>query len=250
MYDQLETDMSLQKLKTLANEFTLAGIKYGIIGGWASYYYVNPTYIRAFGKDYMKSRDIDIFVDSSNELEVSHIIRRLGFESDGLPFRYQLIYNREVKNFQSEIESKKCEVYNLIYIFLDLFSNNPTTHINTWNDLPPLKNVNPYQIDNMSFVDIDTLAALKCTAIFSRDKADKENKDACDLYSILLYGNQVIKSNKLLIEAIKKILSRQDLIFMIAQQVLSDDSKRGIVVRALEGCLQKLELGSSIQNGN
>ena len=59
MYDPLETDLSRKELTAIFKESI--GIPICLIGGWASYFYVNEKYKRAFGKEYMGSRDIDIF---------------------------------------------------------------------------------------------------------------------------------------------------------------------------------------------
>ena len=93
--------------------------------------------------------------------------------------------------------------------------------------------MNIVMIGDFSLADIDTLIKLKCHAIFARDKADKENKDACDLYALINYSSRPTKSDKLLEEAIDKILRRPDLIYSIAQHVLLDVGKRNIVEHTL-----------------
>lgn len=164
----------------------------------------------------------------------------MGFAKNGLPFRYELIYNRETKKFITQDEAREERIYNLIYIFLDLFSDKETKIIKSWWDLKPLKKVTPFIIDGFSVADIDTLIALKCTALFARDKADKENKDACDLYALIEYSNKKIVSTPLLLQAIKKILARQDLLYFIAQNVLLDTSKQSIVEVSLKSRFEDL----------
>lgn len=74
MYDILETDLSLEYLnKIIKIKNTL------VVGGWAIYFYVNQYYRRAFGIDYLKSRDIDIFVKSENLSSFIKEIKKLGF---------------------------------------------------------------------------------------------------------------------------------------------------------------------------
>lgn len=242
MYDPLETEISREELVIISKECKKKSIPIAIIGGWASYFYVNLEYRRAFGKNYIESRDIDIFFDSSKEKQFHEVITKLGFEKSALFFRYVRIYNRETKKFITRDESKKEPIHNIIHIFLDLFSNKETKIIHSWSDLPPLKKITPVIIDGFNVADIDTLIALKCNALFDREKADKEHKDACDLYALLKYGGKDIVPTSLLIEAIKRILSRSDLLYMIAQHVLLDTSRQSIVEVSLKSKLQELNV--------
>ncbi len=238
MYDPLETDLSREELTAIFKES--AGIPICLIGGWASYFYVNETYKRAFGKDYMGSRDIDIFFDPKKEKEFSKAVHKRGFTKNGLRFRYEKIYDRESKTFVTPEEAKRKPLYDLIYIFLDLFSNEKTELLESWWDLEPLKRTSYFQIHEFFVADIDTLIASKCTAIFARDKADKENKDACDLYALVVYSDKHIKPTILLQKAIEKILHRSDLLYTIAEHVLLDPSRQSIVEVTLRDKLQEI----------
>src|SRR3972149_6016971 len=101
MYDPLETDLSRRELTALFKEST--GIPICLIGGWASYFYVNERYMRAFGREYMGSRDIDIFFDHKNDAEFSHVVlKKRAFAENGLPFRYEKIYDRDRKEFVTQ----------------------------------------------------------------------------------------------------------------------------------------------------
>jgi hypothetical protein len=240
MYDPLETEKSYLELVSILNECKKRDVPICIIGGWATYFYVNENYHRAFGRDYMGSRDIDIFFDPKKQTEFANIVGNLGFEKDGFDFRYEKIYNRETKKVISVEDSKKEEMYNLMYIFLDLFSNEKTEIIYSWNDLEPLKSISFSTINGFIVADIDTLIALKCTALFYRDKSDKENKDAMDLYALLVYSGKKIVSTKSLIKAIEKILNRSDLLLVIAQYVLLDYGKQNIVQFTLNSKLKEL----------
>ncbi|MEA3513956.1 MAG: hypothetical protein U9R34_00605 [Nanoarchaeota archaeon] len=238
MYDPIETDLSLEMLNQIMEQCKKRNIPICVIGGWASYFHVNANYRRAFGQDYMGSRDIDIFFDSKSEKEFVAIVKQFGFEKDGLAFRYEKIFNRETKEYISQEKAKSEPVFNLIYIFLDLFSNKETHILGSWWDLEPLKSISFVQINNISTADINTLINLKCVAIFARDKADKENKDACDLYALLIYSEKEIKSTELLKQAIKKILSRNDLLYAISEHVLLDPGKQNIVEVTLKDKLK------------
>ncbi len=241
MYDVDETEISLRELTLLLNECETRSVPVCVIGGWATYFYVNNEYKRAYGKDYMGSRDIDIFFDPGKEKDFAELVSNFGFEKNGFKFRYEKIYNRETKKFVSSSEAKSVDIYNLIYIFLDIFSNKKTSTIISWHDLEPLKNVQFYKISGFNVADIDTLISLKCHALFARDKSDKENKDACDLYALLQYSKKRIASKPILIKAIEKILRRGDLLYMIALHIIRDPAKQNIVEVSLKSNLKELD---------
>lgn len=245
MYDPIETDLSFKELTAIFKECDKK-IPICLIGGWASYFYVNDTYKRAFGQDYMSSRDIDIFFDPKKEKEFAQIITKRGFDKNGLPFRYEKIYDIETKAYITPKKAKQKHIFNLIHIFLDLFSNAETKQISSWWDLPYLKNISYFTVGEFIIADINTLIALKCNALFARDKSDKENKDACDLYAILQYSNKKVNSTELLEKAIQKLLNRSDLLYAIAEHVLLDPSKQGIVEVALNDKLKEIQKGSKI----
>ncbi len=238
MYDPLETDLSRKELTAIFRESR--GIPICLIGGWASYFYINEKYRRAFGKDYMESRDIDIFFDSKKEKEFFKVVNKRGFTKNGLRFRYEKIYDRESKTFVTPEEAKKKPLYDLIYIFLDLFSNEKTDLLESWWDLKPFKRISYFQINEFFAADIDTLIASKCTAIFARNKADKENKDACDLYALMVYSDKQIHPTILLYRTIEKILNRPDLLYTIGEHVLLDPSKQSIVEVTLRDKLKEM----------
>lgn len=238
MYDPLETDLSRKELTAIFKES--AGIPICLIGGWASYFYVNGKYRRAFGKDYMGSRDIDIFFDPKKEKEFLKVVNERGFTKNGFHFRYEKIYDRESKVFVTQDQAKRKQLYDLIYIFLDLFSNEETKLLGSWWDIEPLKKISFIKIEDFFVADIDTLIALKCTAIFARDKTDKENKDACDLYALITYSGRTMMPTRLLQKAIEKILNRHDLLYAIAEHVILDPSKQSIVEVTLRDKLEEI----------
>lgn len=241
MYDPLETGISLEELKKLFLEMKASGVKAGLLGGWATHFYVNETYRRAFGREYMGSRDIDLFFESGFDSRMSAIIKKLGFEKNGLPFRYERIYDRERHEFVSSKEAKVRQYFNLIYIFLDLFSDGETADVGTWWGLKELKRAKVVNVGEIALVDFNTLVALKCTALFARDKADKETKDACDIYALLFYGNNEYEHTLYLKKAIEKLVSRTDLIYAISEHVLLDPSKQNIVLAALQNALKRFD---------
>ncbi len=226
MYDPLETEISFEYLKKLVEECKT--LKFGIVGGWAVFFKVNENYRKAFGTDYLKSRDIDVFMHSKYESEFEKVIKKLRFEKSSYFFRYKLIYDRERKSLVGESQAKKTPMFNLIEIFLDVFSNEKTKIIGSW-DFDFLKNAKIQEIQKIPVIDIETLMQMKCVSFFEREKLDKEFKDACDIYALLVYSEEKIKSTKLLKEAVKKILRRDDLCDFIAENVLRDSLKSGIV---------------------
>ncbi|HLC57169.1 MAG TPA: hypothetical protein VJH95_01210 [Candidatus Nanoarchaeia archaeon] len=239
MYDPIEVDISANLLEELFDKCKKKSISIALIGGWATHFYVNRAYKSAFGKDYMGSRDIDICFEPSKERELKKLILEIGFMENGYPFRWEKVYNRETKKFLTIYEAKKEAVYNLIHIFLDIFCEKETNYLKSWN-LDALKGLKHYDIEGFSLVDIDTLVDLKCVALFTRDKADKESKDACDLYALLAYGGMNIRTSDMLKRAIEKILNRPDLIYVIAQHVLLDAAKQNIVIHTLNAKLKSI----------
>jgi len=65
MYDPIETDISKKFLVEILNN--IESENFGLVGGWAVYLYVNENFTRATGKEYLKSRDIDVFVKCEDE---------------------------------------------------------------------------------------------------------------------------------------------------------------------------------------
>lgn len=226
MYDAKETDLSFeysQKIFELSKNIRLA-----LLGGWAVYFYVNEEYKKAFGTDYLKSRDIDLFIDQKQEKEFNDVLKRLNFQKSAYTFRYELIYDRTKKEIISADKSKKVPIFNLVFIFLDLFSNNKTKIIGSWS-MKELEEAKIISKQNIPMLGINTLLSLKCNSFFEREKLDKEYKDACDIYSLLFYSGQKFKLTKNVAEACKKILQRDDLQEFIADNVLRDSLKRSLV---------------------
>ena len=241
MYDPVEAEISLNILKELSSECKKRNIPIAIIGGWATSFYVNEIYFMAFGKSYMGSRDIDVYFDHNKEKELLQLIKTMGFTPDGMYFRWEKRYNRETKKFMQPQEAKNEHVFNLIHIFLDIFCDKETKILKSWCLEEAFKNKKYNIINGFSVVDIDTLTNLKCIALFERDKSDKENKDACDLYALLNYSQKKIKSTELLGKAIEKIINRFDLLYVIAQHVLLDAGKQNIVQYSLNSKLKELQ---------
>ncbi|MBI4918569.1 hypothetical protein HY837_01455 [archaeon] len=231
MYDVKETDLSFEYLQKI---FELSkNIKIAVLGGWAVYFYVNEEYKKAFGADYLKSRDIDLFIPQIQEKEFNEVLKRLHFQKSAYTFRYELIYDRTRKEIINYDKSKKIPIYDLVFIFLDLFSDKKTKIIGSWS-MKELEETKIIRKQEIFMLDINTLLLLKCNSFFEREKLDKEYKDACDIYALLFYSGQNFKLTKNVTEACKKILQRDDLQEFIADNVLRDSLKKSLVRRDVD----------------
>ncbi len=235
MYDIAETEISYDYMLKL-NEKAVS-LKFAVLGGWAVYLQVKKTYNAAFGKDYLKSRDIDVFVDAKDEEKFFQVIKSFGFKESAYNFRYELIYDRVDKSIISTEQAKKKQIFNLIYIFLDIFSNKKTKKLGSWV-LAELNVTKIETVEGFPVLTVETLLALKAVSFFEREKLDKELKDACDIYALLMYSGKKSKINLMLKKAIEKIISRQDLQEYIAENVLGDSLKSSLVNLSLKGLLE------------
>ena len=234
MYDPVETEFSYQYLGKLGEK--LAKVEWGLIGGWAVYFHVRQNYQRAFGEDYLKSRDIDVFIDSRNQQEFLQKISELGFTASAYNFRYELIYEREEKKIITPLEARKKPIFHLIYLFLDVFSDQKTALVGSWV-FPELEKGKWKMIESFPVMNVSLLLHLKVMAFFQREKLDKELKDACDIYALLFYSQSRVTMTNEIKKAVEKIISRADLQRYIAEQVLKDSFKEALVVNALRGIL-------------
>jgi len=229
MYDPIETDISYQYLIKLKD----ANLRVAVIGGWAVYFHVKEEYQKAFGKEYLKSRDIDIFIDAKDEADFYKIIKGMGFWPSSYGFRYELIYDREKKEIISHEKAKTKHIFNLAYIFLYLFSDKKTKKLGSWV-LPYLAKSKIEMVGGYPVLDADSLLRLKMNSFFEREKLDKELKDACDIYALLFYSGKRFKLNIMIRKTVEKILSRPDLQDYIAEHVLGDSLSSSLVVRKLK----------------
>ncbi len=235
MYDPVETDLSYQYLLKLRE--AAVKLSWGVLGGWGVFFHVNEKYTQAFGREYLKSRDIDIFVDVRDEEKFLGVIKKLNFNESAYPFRYELIYDREKKEIVLPDVAKKTEIFNLIYVFLDIFSSQETKKLGSWV-FPELEKARIEMSNGTPLLDLATLINLKVTAFFEREKLDKEIKDACDLYALLFYSGKSIKLTTGIKKAAEKMMSRDDLQSIIAEQVLGDALKLPLVVAQLRKLIE------------
>ena len=234
MYDPAETELSYSYLFQLREECIT--LRWALLGGWAVYLQVQEKYQRAFGREYIRSRDIDLYIDAADQLKLAEVIQKLQFVASAYHFRYELIYEREEKRILSTEEAKGKPIFNLIYLFLDIFSDRETKAVGSWV-FPELKMAELEFIHKTPVLSVSSLLNLKTNAFFQREKLDKELKDACDIYALLFYSNKKATITAPLRKAIEKIITRVDIQKFIAEQVLGDSLKSDLVVYSLRGLL-------------
>ena len=187
MYDVAETDASRRYIDILVREF---GDDIAIVGGWAVFFLVDERYRPATGFEYLRSRDIDLII-SPNPAFVKRFgagIRKLGFVEGGLPFRYQLILERDKGSILTEKEAAKRETFDLVYIFLDVFSPRKVS-LATWV-IPELDMALRAQktIDGIPVAPAPEVLKMKLRSFGERENPEKREKDACDIYALLHYS--------------------------------------------------------------
>ena len=123
----------------------------------------------------------------------------------------------------------------MIYVFLGVFSNKKAKKLGSWV-FPDLGKAEIENIEGFPVLGIKPLIDLKIVSFFEREKLDKELKDACDIYALLIYSGKKAALSLNAKKAIDKIISRPDLQDYIAEQVLGDSLKSslvGVVLRRL-----------------
>ncbi len=231
MYDPAELDISYEYLVNLTGKAT--DLRWAIVGGWGVFLQVKKEYLKAFGREYLKSRDIDVFIDARDDKSFFKIIKELGFKESSYRFRYELIYDREKKKIISSEKAKSKHIFDLIYIFIDIFSNKKTNKLGSWV-IPKLEKAKMERIEGFPVLDVNLLLSLKIISFFEREKLDKELKDACDIYALLFYSGKKVRLSPELKKAAEKIISREDLQSYIAEHVLGDSLKASFVAATLK----------------
>ncbi len=238
MYDPIETDVSKKVLISILNK--IKSKNFGLLGGWAVYLYVNEKFTRATGKEYLKSRDIDVFIKCDDRFlkEFKKIIFSMGFAPSGYYFRYQMLIDRNTLKPITESESAQKQVFDLIYIFLDVFGDRKNKILSVWESSIVKKIVTEHALNsgkidgNLVYIPKqEYLLEMKCESFLHRDNKEKRMKDACDIYAMLFYSNieKIPKS----IKKIKDKLLSEDILEFIAQELFGDRYKSGLVKRNL-----------------
>lgn len=231
MYDPLETDTSYRYLLSLVEEL---GEGLVLIGGWAVYLHVNDRFRPAIGHEYLKSRDIDVIISS----EPSYVkkfytkIYEMDFVLGSLPFRYQLILDRDSMKALNEDIAKKKDTFDLLYIYLDVFTSSKV-EMGTWV-IEGAEKVfeNKVVKGTVPMASAEDVLNLKLMSFVARDNIEKREKDACDLYALLFYSS--LPSGNL---PQKETLSHlaDEFSEHIAWQLFNDRNYAGLVRRNIEG---------------
>ena len=252
IYDTIETKYSKEYLIKLAKEL---GEGMGVLGGWAVHFLVNENFRNATGNDYPESRDIDIFIDTGGDVpqKLKLVMENLGFIPSGYPFRYQLIADRTSGRIISENESKKRPLYELVYIFLDVFGGSETKAVRLWA-MPLIKEIFESKDScillnvegtDILFPPIDILLALKAEGFLGRENEDKKYKDAADIYSLIFYSGKVefakLRHGKSLKEALKIMAEQEPYTKFIARVLFMDELKFPLVKANLLQVIESIE---------
>ena len=230
MYDPFETDASLRYLVILAKTF---GQKIALIGGWAVFYLVNDRYRPATGNEYLRSRDIDLIISPEPKFagRFASEIRKMGFVEGGLPFRYQLIIDRGTGALLGEKEAAHREPFDLIYIFLDVFSSKKVA-LGTWV-IPELGKAFGGQrlLEGIQVAPPGEVLKMKLRSYGERVDSEKMEKDACDIYALLHYSS--LDSMKLPKNPTLHAMAAEHSEY-IAEALFHDRNYGGIVRRNIE----------------
>jgi hypothetical protein len=233
MSDPVETDASLGYLRKLARMF---GGRIVVIGGWAVHLLADARYREVTGNEYLRSRDIDLIISAGGAFvtRFHSSIRTLGFVEGGLPFRYQLILDRDTGAPIDEKKAAGMNTHDLVYIFLDVFSSKKIG-MGSWI-IPDLARAlrGRRMMGGIPVAPPGEVLKMKLLSFGERENSEKREKDACDIYALLHYcglGRKQLPGNPAL-RAIADNYSEH-----IAETLFRDRNLGGIVRRNLESRL-------------
>ena len=255
IYDPLETEASRKVLLELLDELK-PGENFGLVGGWAVYSLINENFLRATGREFLRSRDIDVFIDckSSFPRQFARTIKKIGFAPGEYRFRYTLILDRDSMKKLSEDEARRKQAFELIYVFLDVLGNGESDAVGVWpNEIVTKvidrKAVKILAIDGRKvFVPKeDFLFLLKVDSFLKRETKEKRMKDACDIYGLLFYSPtkilELVKEDTWKSEIASRGLGamlEDETMEFIAGVLFGDKLKSGLVRRNLSQLLEAL----------
>jgi len=237
LYDPVETDASFDHLVKIACKF---GDGLAVVGGWAVHLLVRDPFRRATGLDYLRSRDIDVVIstDSKYVTRFEAGIERMGFVPGGLPFRYQLVLDRETRKALDDKTARKRQVFDLLHIDLDVLSAKKVG-MATWvmKDLGGVLD-KKLIVDGIPVARADRVLRMKLASIGMRENADKKEKDACDIYALLFYSDLKPTVD---IPAVQLSLLADGYSTIIAETLFNDGGQAGIIRRNLERLLEGIK---------
>jgi len=235
MYDPVETDASFLYLERLVKDL---GDGFVIIGGWAVHLLVRDSFRRATGREYLRSRDIDVVISAESKYvdRFKKGIQKMGFAPGGLPFRYQLVLDRETGKVLDEKAARKKDTFDLLHIDLDVFSVKKVD-LATWvmNDLGPIIK-NKVIIGSIPVARAAQVLKMKMMSIGSRENTDKREKDACDIYALLFHSDLGLPA-EIAKEEIVRIAD--DYSAIISETLFEDPGQAGLIRRKLEDLAEK-----------
>jgi hypothetical protein len=255
IYDPLETEASRKILLELLDEFKL-NKSFGLVGGWAVHSLISEDFLRATGREFLRSRDIDVFIDCRGDFprEFTRVVKKIGFAPGEYRFRYTLTLDRDSMIKLSEREAKRKQTFELIYVFLDVLGNAESNAIGVWPNeivgkIIDEKAMKLLAIDGKRvFVPReDLLLLLKIDSFLQRETKEKRMKDACDIYGLLFYSRtkilDALKKDSWKVERAERGIEAmlgEEILEFIASELFGDRLKSGLVRRNLSQLLGSL----------
>lgn len=255
IYDPFETEASRKILLELLEELKPCE-NFGLVGGWAVHSLIHENFLMATGREFLRSRDIDVFIDCKSNFPRQFVrtIKKIGFVPGKYRFRYTLILDRDSMKKLSEGEARRKQAFELIYVFLDVLGNGESDAVGVWPNeiiakVIDIKAMKVLAIDGRKvFVPKeDFLFLLKVDSFLKRETKEKRMKDACDIYGLLFYSPAKI------LELVKKGLWKSEIasrglgamledetMEFIAGTLFGDRLKSGLVRRNLSQLLGAL----------
>jgi len=217
---------------------------------------VNEDFLRATGREFLRSRDIDVFIDCRGDFprEFARAVKKIGFAPGGYKFRYMLILDRDSMGKLDEREAMRKQTFELIYVFLDVLGNEESDAIGVWPNeivgkMIDEKAMKVLAIDGRQvFVPReDLLLLLKIDSFLQRETKEKRMKDACDIYGLLFYSQakilDVLKKESWKVERARRGIEGmldEEILGFIADELFGDRFKSGLVRRNLSQLLGSL----------
>jgi len=253
IYDPLETEASKRILLELLGELEPSK-SFGLVGGWAVHSLVNEDFLRATGREFLRSRDIDVFIDCRGDFprEFARAVKKIGFAPGGYRFRYTLILDRDSMRKLDEREAMRKQTFELIYVFLDVLGNQESDVIGVWPNEIVGKIVEEGAVKVIElegrrvFVPAeDLLLLLKIDSFLQRETKEKRMKDACDIYGLLFYSRvkifDALKKESWKFERARRGIGAmldEEILEFIADELFGDRFKSGLVRRNLSQLLE------------
>jgi len=132
IYDPLETEASKRILLELLDELG-SDRRFGLVGGWAVHSLINRSFLEATGREYLRSRDIDVFLDCTGDFpgRFARVLGRMGFVPGEYRFRYTLILDRESMGKLDE-KAREKQPSELIYVYLEVLGYRECEAVGVW----------------------------------------------------------------------------------------------------------------------